>query len=79
MPATEFGDFDPEDAWDDGDADVLKLGVLTRVVAALRAEPDDPRRELRRVDALRLAAKVNAEWADRLDRLTAIRSELERL
>lgn len=52
-----FGDVDPEDAWDDGDEDEFKLAVLERVISDLH-EHRDERFEPRRVDALRLVAKL---------------------
>jgi hypothetical protein len=63
-----FGDFDPEDAWDDGDPDDDKLDILERVVDDLRQRRDG-RFESRRRDALRLVAKLaRSERAERIRR-----------
>jgi hypothetical protein len=51
---SDFGDVDPEDAYDVNDRTADRLDVLQRVVAALEALPEDPRRRFRIVDALRL-------------------------
>jgi hypothetical protein len=55
-----IGDKDPEDAYDAGDPPGVRLAVLERVVADLRAR-DDGRREARRVDALRLLANLERD------------------
>ena len=73
--ATDFGDVDPEDAWDDGDDFDTKLAVLGRIVDDLRARRDEPRFEFRRADALRLAAKLRVDAA----RVEQIRAALEDL
>ena len=76
---TEYGDVDPEDAYDEGDLDDVKLAILERVVVDLsdRHRRDD-RFEFRRVDALRLAAKLAGTTGD-IDRLNAVRVALEDL
>ena len=72
---SDFADYDPEDAFDDADPVPVRLAVLERVVAALRASSD--RREARRVDALRLVVKLEATAPGA--RLAAIRADLEAL
>ena len=71
---SDFGDADPEDAWDDGDPIGAKLDILERVVAELQAGRD--RHEARRLDALRLVDKTPREGLNGL-RLDAIREALE--
>jgi hypothetical protein len=66
---SDFGDFDPLDEWDDGDKLVLKLQILERVVASLRTM------EARRLEALRLVIKLEAE-GEQSPRLQAIREAL---
>lgn len=71
-----FGDFDPEDAFDDGDSPDVKLHVLGRIVDSLYAETD--RREIRRLDALRLIRKMESEGLNSA-RLQELRGALEAL
>ena len=74
-----FGDADPEDAWDDGDPLPERLAILERVVEAIAAEGDTPRRLTRIADALRLVAKVANELGDlgfRLDQIETALIEL---
>lgn len=66
---TSIGDFDPEDQWDDGDPTDVKLDILERVVQLLRLQ------EGRRLDALRLVAKLELE-GEHSPRLAAIREAL---
>lgn len=75
--APDFGDIDPEDAWDDGDDFETKIAVLNRIVDDLRARraEDEPRFEFRRQDALRLVAKLLVAR----ERLDDIREALEAL
>lgn len=72
---TEFGDFDPEDAWDDDDPLEHKLDVLERVVTAFRVLGQVPPE--RRRDALRLLVKVERIREDTAARIDAIRRGLE--
>jgi len=73
--AAEFGDADPEDAWDDSDSVELKVRVLERVIESLRNSKDDARFEFRRNDALRLVNKLLSQQA----RIADLRDELEDL
>jgi hypothetical protein len=57
---TTFGDSDPEDAYDAGDPPEVRLLVLSRVFAYLRAHPF-PGSEFRHRAALVLLAGVLAE------------------
>lgn len=66
---SSFGDFDPEDQWDDGDPTDLKLLILERVVRLLRLQ------EGRRLDALRLVAKLE-QAGEHSPRLAAVREAL---
>jgi hypothetical protein len=67
-----IGDHDPEDSWDDGDPVEDRLAILERVAAA---EP----RQARRVDALRLVAKLERVALTRGQslRVAAVRAALE--
>jgi hypothetical protein len=73
--ATDFGDKDPEDAWDDGDPTRVKLAILERVVDELRANRDD-RRVARRDDALRLVRKLATEMQTDTTRMERIADAL---
>lgn len=74
---TDFGDFDPEDAYDADDPPHVRLAVIARIVADLRARSD--RHELRRLDALRLLDALDAVPGVDLLRLRVLRDELEAL
>jgi hypothetical protein len=80
MSDEQFRDYDPEDAWDDGDPLDAKLDVLERIISDLR-DSDDGRLEARRTDALRLVRKLEDSRPQRAEsrRLKAIREELESL
>lgn len=73
---TEFGDVDPEDAYDAGDLIEERLAVLHRVVDDLEAEAGgDVRRGYRIADALRLLggiARHRREVARLRERLEAL-------
>ena len=72
-----YGDKDPEDAYDAGDPVPVRLEILERIVTALESDPMDRRVDVRRRDALRLVANLEADAAkDRL-RLAFIRDALE--
>jgi len=43
-----LGDFEPEDEYDASDPIPVRLVVISKIVAALDAEPDELRRALRR-------------------------------
>jgi hypothetical protein len=75
---TDFDD-DPEDAWDDDDPFEEKVTVLERVITALRLARGDRRHDLRRADALRLIAKLEALEVGFPDseRIVALRAALE--
>lgn len=75
-----IGDKDPEDAYDRGDPPTVRVAVLERVVADLRARRDaDTRHDARRLDALRVVAVLAlARGVDRA-RVAAIRRALEEL
>lgn len=59
---TAFGDVDPEDAWDAGDAQAVKLALLARIVASildeLAARGDTPRHRARLSDLERLIGEI---------------------
>lgn len=73
---SDFRDADPEDAWDDGDDFDVKAAILERVVTALRASHGDPRHDGRKVDALRLVAKLALTRMEP-ERIEALRAALE--
>jgi hypothetical protein len=73
---SDFGDFDPEDAFDADDRSGDQLDVLHKVVVALEKVPaDDARRPFRIVDALRLLATIHRHKAE----VTHLRDRLEAL
>ena len=76
---SDFGDFDPEDEWDDGDDEEVKLRVLERVIESIRRRRDDADAEPRRIDALRLVGKLEDRQVRRRAhrRLSDIREQLE--
>lgn len=76
----DYGDADPEDAYDAGDPIPVRLDVLERIVASLRANRDD-RFDARRRDAVRLIVRLGEEDLPRRHRrrLRHIRDELEEL
>jgi hypothetical protein len=47
----DFGDADPEDAWDDGDPRHVKIGILVRLLGSVTIEHFDPRHNHDRVRA----------------------------
>jgi hypothetical protein len=55
---SDFGDADPEDAWDDEDTPVEKVGVLERWVPSLQREHDDPAHNHGRLVVRLLLAKA---------------------
>jgi hypothetical protein len=72
----DFGDVDPEDAYDVGDLPSDRLNVLHKVVAALEVLPvDDLRRGFRIADALRLLDGIPR----RRHEVKALRERLEAL
>jgi hypothetical protein len=78
-PMSEFGDADPEDAWDDGDPVDAKVKLLERVVRSLRAEADAERARRRRADALRLLGKLEIKFDDVDHRIESLHDELSRI
>ena len=72
----DFGDFDPEDAYDVNDRPNDRLDVLHKIVAALEASPvDDSRRGFRIADALRLLDGIKHHKSE----VGALRTRLEAL
>jgi hypothetical protein len=74
---TDFGDFDPEDAYDAGDPPAMRVAVLRRIANNLRAGPDDGRRDSRVLDALRILDILDAEHPELEHDLDQIRLILE--
>ena len=70
-----YADKDVEDVYDAGDPVPVRLAVLERIVAAIPADPT--RRDIRRLDAIRVAGALAREHdVDRI-RLAVILDELE--
>jgi hypothetical protein len=74
-----IGDHDPEDTYDAGDPIAVRLDVLTRAVTALRAAPNDNRRDGRRDDLLRVIARFRSELGDGQVWLDELRERLREL
>ena len=74
-----YGDADPEDAYDATDPPAIRLDVLERIIDALEADASDPRREIRRVDALRLVDDLNGVPGVEQRRLRHLRRALRDL
>jgi hypothetical protein len=56
----DFGDFDPEDEWDDSDPLEVKLRILAKIVESIRdTEQSLERKQARKENALRLLAKLS--------------------
>ena len=71
-----YADKDPEDSYDATDPVSIRLDVLERIIEALEEDPGDPRREARRVDALRLVAGFDDLHSHHKRRLKHIRHAL---
>jgi hypothetical protein len=75
-----FGDFDPEDAYDVGDSPEIRLTVIRKVINDLRALRADPRFENRRADMRRVIADfLNEHHPDFQTELEDLRDDLEAL
>jgi len=62
---SDFGDFDPEDAWDDSDPPEVKLRLLAKIIENIRnAEGSPERRQVRTDNVRRLLAKLNNNLGD---------------
>ena len=78
-PAEDFGDADPEDAWDDLDPFRARLALLERIIDHIREHRDD-RYKVRLALALGLIAAMRREQeedAERFDRIEAAIDELQ--
>ena len=58
---TDFGDLDPEDAYDASDPIPTRLFVIGQIIDALEREPDPRRRQVRRDGAARLLTALAYE------------------
>jgi len=76
--AIDFGDDDPEDAYDEGDDIETKLDVLERAVESIRVSTD-ARREARRAAVDELIAKLQARAAEIRTKADALRELWETL
>ena len=77
MSDTQFGDFDPEDAYDVEDDPDMRLAVLEKVVADLRVRRAESRFDARRTDILRVIRNFLDEHTGRQNRLEELKTELE--
>ena len=76
---TVIADHDAEDAYDATDPPAMQLDVLERIADELDDDPGEPRREFRRVDALRLVGNLERRPGVDLIRLAVVRHVLEEL
>ena len=76
--ATEFGDFDPEDEYDEVDPFSVRLDILERILASLQEQRDE-RFEVRLVAALRIIKRMIDEHREDTVRLERIQRALEAL
>ena len=60
---TNFGDVDPEDAYDASDPIPTRLFIIGAIVDALDREPDPHRRQIRRDGVVRLLTALADEVA----------------
>jgi hypothetical protein len=74
----DFGDADPEDAWDDIDPFRVRLAVLERILDSIREHRDD-RFKLRLGMAVGLVAAMIQEHREDQARLERIGDALEEL
>jgi hypothetical protein len=74
-----IGDKDPEDAYDAGDPPKVRLEVLGRVLEDLRAAEFSDRREIRRLDALRLLRNLANDVDELLARAVELTIDFENL
>lgn len=58
---SDFGDVDPEDAYDASDPLHVRLLVIAKIVESLDSDPDLPRRTRRRSGVVRLLHTVTDE------------------
>ena len=73
-----FGDFDPEDEYDEVDPFNVRLEILERILESLQ-EHRDERFQARLADALKLIGAMVREHQDDTVRLERIRAALEAL
>ena len=76
--ATDFEDDDPVVAWDDTDFFETKINILADTLEDLRARRDE-RFEVRRAEAVRLAQRLDEIKNALVERLRALREDLEAL
>ena len=58
---TDFGDDEPENAYDASDPIPTRLFVIGQIIDALEREPDRARRAIRRAEVVRILAALTAE------------------
>jgi hypothetical protein len=75
----DFGDKDPEDAYDAGDELGERLAVIRRAIVHLRARRLEERFDGRRADLRRLVAAIGVELDEELAGLVGLALELEAL
>lgn len=74
-----IGDKDPEDAYDAGDPPAARLAVIERVLEDLRTAELGDRRELRRIEALRVLRNLAADIDELRARVDVLRDAFEDL
>ena len=74
-----YNDFDPEDGYDAGDPIGERIATLIEIVEAIRDDPDDERRALRRLDALRVVDAFRDELTVTGTHLRQLRDQLEEI
>ena len=60
---SDFGDVDPEDAYDASDPIPTRLFIIGEIIVALEREPDPDRRQRRRAGVVRLLRVLANEVA----------------
>ena len=60
---SDFGDVDPEDAYDASDPIPTRLFIIGETILSLEREPDPGRRRIRRAEVVRLLAALTGEVA----------------
>ena len=74
-----IGDFDPEDGYDAGDPIGERIATLIEIIEAIRDDPDDTRREARRLDALRVIDAFRDEIFVTGQHLRQLQDQLEEI
>jgi len=76
---TSYDDFAPEDGYDAGDPIGERIATLIEIIEAIRDDPDDTRREARRLDALRVIDAFRNEIFVTGQHLRQLQDQLEEI